>query len=245
MKRPRSPSRRDRASLKAFLGRSERPEDMLSYGEMHGFLFTIASAPELVPPSEWFHEVFGSEEPGFADQDEAQRIFTAVTGVYNDIVHQVLSGTADLPADCALRRDVMANFDDDAPVAAWCRGFRHGHFWLEESWNELLPEEMQDELAAIVFSLAFFSEKSIATAVIEDATAPDASVERLAEGLRAEFPQTMKAYARLGRILYEAGLAEEEEGLVPSTVEVVLGRNDPCLCGSGRKFKKCCGRSVH
>jgi uncharacterized protein YecA (UPF0149 family) len=23
-----------------------------------------------------------------------------------------------------------------------------------------------------------------------------------------------------------------------------LGPNDPCICGSGRKFKKCCGRQV-
>jgi uncharacterized protein YchJ len=22
-----------------------------------------------------------------------------------------------------------------------------------------------------------------------------------------------------------------------------MGRNDPCLCGSGRKFKRCCGRT--
>ena len=23
-----------------------------------------------------------------------------------------------------------------------------------------------------------------------------------------------------------------------------IGRNDPCSCGSGKKFKKCCGRGV-
>ncbi|HUT75007.1 MAG TPA: SEC-C metal-binding domain-containing protein [Armatimonadota bacterium] len=23
-----------------------------------------------------------------------------------------------------------------------------------------------------------------------------------------------------------------------------VGRNDPCPCGSGRKYKKCCGRSA-
>ncbi len=23
-----------------------------------------------------------------------------------------------------------------------------------------------------------------------------------------------------------------------------VGRNDPCPCGSGKKFKKCCGRTV-
>ena len=24
--------------------------------------------------------------------------------------------------------------------------------------------------------------------------------------------------------------------------EIKIGRNDPCICGSGKKYKKCCGR---
>ena len=28
---------------------------------------------------------------------------------------------------------------------------------------------------------------------------------------------------------------------VPVTAPPRVGRNDPCLCGSGKKFKKCCG----
>lgn len=27
-------------------------------------------------------------------------------------------------------------------------------------------------------------------------------------------------------------------------VTLEAGRNDPCPCGSGKKFKKCCGRSI-
>ncbi|MAA54468.1 MAG: zinc chelation protein SecC [Porticoccaceae bacterium] len=23
-----------------------------------------------------------------------------------------------------------------------------------------------------------------------------------------------------------------------------IGRNDPCVCGNGRKFKKCCGKKL-
>ena len=23
-----------------------------------------------------------------------------------------------------------------------------------------------------------------------------------------------------------------------------IGRNDPCICGSGKKFKKCCGKDL-
>ena len=29
---------------------------------------------------------------------------------------------------------------------------------------------------------------------------------------------------------------------IPPDPEKNLGRNDPCLCGSGKKLKKCCGR---
>ncbi|GAB5560728.1 MAG: YchJ family protein [Synoicihabitans sp.] len=32
------------------------------------------------------------------------------------------------------------------------------------------------------------------------------------------------------------------EGPAPIKKEPKVGRNDPCPCGSGKKFKKCCGR---
>jgi uncharacterized protein YecA (UPF0149 family) len=28
----------------------------------------------------------------------------------------------------------------------------------------------------------------------------------------------------------------------PKTAGKTVGRNDPCPCGSGKKFKKCCGK---
>jgi predicted aspartyl protease len=31
-------------------------------------------------------------------------------------------------------------------------------------------------------------------------------------------------------------------GKIPQTVPPRIGRNDPCPCGSGKKFKKCCGK---
>jgi len=39
---------------------------------------------------------------------------------------------------------------------------------------------------------------------------------------------------------------EDGEQILPSTVKREVpktGRNDPCPCGSGKKFKKCCGKS--
>jgi SEC-C motif-containing protein len=36
----------------------------------------------------------------------------------------------------------------------------------------------------------------------------------------------------------------EEISGPPVRVEKLPGRNDPCTCGSGKKFKKCCGRAA-
>ena len=33
---------------------------------------------------------------------------------------------------------------------------------------------------------------------------------------------------------------DDESEILPITTTVKIGRNDPCPCGSGKKFKKCC-----
>ena len=38
------------------------------------------------------------------------------------------------------------------------------------------------------------------------------------------------------------GSGEEDQVTAPIHSDEQVGRNDPCPCGSGRKFKKCCGR---
>ncbi len=46
-----------------------------------------------------------------------------------------------------------------------------------------------------------------------------------------------------GRMFVGAGGAGGgEERRVPVRREKKVGRNEPCPCGSGKKYKKCCGR---
>jgi SWIM/SEC-C metal-binding protein len=44
----------------------------------------------------------------------------------------------------------------------------------------------------------------------------------------------------------EEDLSDLERKLVPPTEfrEMKVGRNDPCWCDSGKKYKKCCGSAV-
>ena len=48
---------------------------------------------------------------------------------------------------------------------------------------------------------------------------------------------------------HEAELKAEQANGVPKVETVVhegprIGRNDPCPCGSGKKYKKCCGKDL-
>jgi len=55
------------------------------------------------------------------------------------------------------------------------------------------------------------------------------------------------AYMKLIYISYETGDpdgAERYERLLKALEAKKVGRNDPCPCGSGKKYKKCCGRDV-
>jgi uncharacterized protein YchJ len=48
----------------------------------------------------------------------------------------------------------------------------------------------------------------------------------------------MRAYVELGQSIYEARLEYES---IHEPTGTKVGRNEPCTCGSGKKYKKCCG----
>ena len=53
-----------------------------------------------------------------------------------------------------------------------------------------------------------------------------------------------KAKAKQKRLLHAS--AKDQQAPVVTTVKrdkPKIGRNDPCPCGSGKKYKKCCGRN--
>ena len=59
-----------------------------------------------------------------------------------------------------------------------------------------------------------------------------------ADGVDLNSPRAMKKWVKE----HEKELKQEQQGKVETVVkEKEPGRNDPCPCGSGKKYKKCCG----
>jgi uncharacterized protein YecA (UPF0149 family) len=58
------------------------------------------------------------------------------------------------------------------------------------------------------------------------------------------FPDALASHAHIGRSILEA-ILEHESDDKKQVVSSKIGRNEPCPCGSGKKYKKCCGGSRH
>ena len=187
--------------LERFLGHPSRPAGTLRYHELKGFLFSVVSAPELIPPSEWLPIIFGDEEAGYTTLAEAKEVMGQIMALYNTINAAVLDPPTLLPGDCPLRHDVLANFADEAPIAQWSRGFLHGYQWLEELWDVELPEEVDEEFHATFMALTFFASQQTAENFV--AETEEHSLDTLAEAMVQVFPEAVASFVRIGRSIHE------------------------------------------
>lgn len=241
MRSIQSLTRRRRGELKRFLARPGHPKGTLSYHEAQGFFFVLAWAPALVPPSDWISRIFGGGEPLLESSEDSAKMLGNLMALYNESALGDRITAPRLPRDCTFRDDVMANLEPDAPISQWSRGFATGHVWLEEGWDSSAREGWDEQLNAVVTTLSFFCSRSVAESLAESSTKPDTTVERLAGSFRDVFSDAMAAYADMSEALANPFSQSREEEAAPAPP----GRNAPCPCGSGRKYKKCCGAHVH
>jgi uncharacterized protein len=239
----------DTTALKDFLDSSNRPDDTLRFHELQGFLFAITSSPETISPSEWIPMISNDEDPCYGDEGEAQQVLNQIMTLHNEVNTSVLERSETLPVGCDFKTDVFANFDEQASILQWSRGFTIGHDWLSEVWEEYLLEEMDEDCGATVMVLSFFSSRQLAEAYHAETkqsgnNEPGKSFEQFAEKVRELFPAALSAYAHLGRTIFEVLMEDAARDAQPAQ-HTKIGRNDQCPCGSGKKYKKCCAGNLH
>jgi len=222
----------DLEALEAFLMCDRAPADSMMLSDLDGFLTGIAIGPELVPPSEWLPMIWGGHTPEFIDHDEAAAIRDTIMARYHEIVLQI----ADERCEPILWVD-----RDGTPIGfAWADGSLQAIMLRADAWEKLLTSE---HVAFLLPILALCSDEA-------GQSLPGLSPEqddRLMDEAADLIPKCVIEIAAFWRgkslrpisMSPVAGLTAE-----PMRATTKVGRNEPCPCSSGKKFKKCCGKSV-
>ena len=150
---------------------------------------------------------------------------------YHPEVMDIRGVMADMPPE---ERAAFAKEDLPAFAQVWALGF----MFAVESW----PDEWatpRDKDAAKWLDGAL---QAIVAMTEDDAGAPEVS-PLSEEGTPSTSIARLNAFGEAIWAVYDLRELWKTIGPKVETIrkEAVPGRNDPCLCGSGKKYKKCCG----
>lgn len=209
---------------------------VLDYQMLQGFLFAVACSPESVEPSEWFELVWLNEEPQFDTEDEAKHFFGLLRHVFTDIEQAIERGRY-LPMSCP------GTILEQQNLARWSEGFLFAHLYLEELWDMALADLASDELDEAVNTVFNLSRTFVE--IFQDVQlsfdGEVDGVEMTREQLQNAyqwFDESLSLYAKVALLWEEFNTVMDAEQLFLALEPV--GRDEPCPCGSGEIFAKCC-----
>ena len=182
-----------------------------------GFIAAIAVSPEDVPFSTWAEPLFGDDAP---PQDEIEQAL--------DRLRNLLAIAPDEYSPLYCRSD--ENFAEFGLLYA--AGFMAGMPAANVAWVKRMRDADYWDAIEPFATLAMQHEDFTATLPAPFARPEPLSADEIEECLDM-LPDCVTA-------LYRLRLANMAKPFRHATAQP--GRNDPCTCGSGKKYKKCCGR---
>ena len=203
---------------------SLNPEESMTLEELDGFFAALACCTEQVPMDEYLPLVIGLDEdadvPASAEIGELRKLLEIH---WLAVVGQLYEAQGFAPV---LSYDEQGN----AQGNAWAIGFLRGMAMRPDAWTALDDDEDAVDILDPMMRLAEEIEPGDG-----QPGEPIPEAER-AGVIEAMFDSVMD--------IHEFFRVQRERKLAPPTQRRTggkVGRNDPCPCGSGKKYKLCCG----
>jgi yecA family protein len=198
-----------------------KDEGVLNVSELDGLMTAVASGPVMVQPSQWMPKIWGDFPPAWYDEQEFQTVMSLFMRHMNSITTLLMEQPGDFEPmfeECIVKGETHTIVDE------WCEGYMRGVALALEQW-EMDTIEMKVLLAPIK---AFQVEES----PITDDKFSEQEINKL-----------QKAITPNAREIHAYWLARRATHSPTTTFkhnQPKVGRNDPCPCGSGKKYKQCC-----
>ena len=209
--------------------------DGMTIAELNGYVAALMVCPEMILPSEWLPGVWGGEHE-FADVDEAEAKIAVVMEHYNRIAREL----AEHPEDYAPVLEIDPN-SGETLWEPWIDGFERAMRRRPDAWEEIALSDDEEASASVSMIVAlndFYFGRLELTEEAED------ELDRMAPGLIPEFVRNLNAWTKSRQIGKRGGgdtgfrAGFDRDG--PPAFGRKVGRNEPCPCSSGRKYKRCC-----
>ena len=202
-----------------YLLRYGHDDSILDVSELDGYFAALACAPDTILPSTWMTAIWGGIEqaPDWQDKQEIDAFTHAVFALYNQVMQNMNEGNYE-----ALFLEREASGKTHTIVDEWCEGFLRGiKFWGPlATADAALTEECMQGIKLFATDAGFTQLDNMSEdEVVARQQLIEPAVRRLFQHFFAQRKQVMAPYVR------------ESHN---------IGRNDPCPCGSGKKYKRCC-----
>ena len=201
-------------------------EEAMPLDMLQGMLCAVASAPDLIPPSRWLIVALG-DSPGYGTPEQAQEILDLVMRFYAQTVQELDDGGG-------ITLFVFPDEEGEDDLGTWCEGYLEGVLLSEADWYE---HGEQEEVEELLFPFMLLSGRMREAAEEAGDSVPSLDEERemrrQTAGSMGDSVMAVYAYWLDKRISHAPIRRDGPK----------VGRNDPCPCGSGKKYKSCHGSS--
>lgn len=213
----------DLKHLENLLMDESHPNERLPVEAVDGLIASIFCGPRQPKKEDWLPIVWKGELP--ADNEPlVQEIHDAVMKLYSETYYWITREQQYIPA--FMSQNFAEEADRILAAQLWCVGFLQGNHFHGDHWQSGLPEHLRYAMSPML--VVGMSDTSLKESGLLQ---PDDDHDAIRKELIESLPSAVS-------VLYKHWHPEKAS-------EAKIGRNEPCPCGSGRKYKKCCGATAN
>jgi uncharacterized protein len=219
----------------------ELGEGAMVFEELDGFIAGVLVCPETIPPGEWFARAVGlsrSTPSPFVNLDHANAVLDLVMEYYDDV-----ATTLERHPERYQPRHVVDDVDGAVIWELWIDGFAAAVDLRPKAWEQVLdaggvPEVAMAAMMALI-EIVHAQERPREEDLSEQGLIAAEGAKVLSGNALRVIQHSIITLHTHRRATYQPLSFADQPN--PFAHAPKIGRNDPCPCGSGKKYKRCCG----
>ena len=209
-----------RSRLMELLDNKSEAHNTMRCDEVQGFMMALLSGPDALNPTNWLPEILGEESLFDAkERTEIERLVMAMAADMRMKLNEKI-----LP-DLWFYEDEAGNPD----FYTWCNAYLYALDIVPTDWFEAVDQEEFEDLFYPIMALGGIYDDEENGEVILHLN------EKELTQLESDLPHVLLDIYWYWQAIINKPQTVRREG-------EKVGRNDPCPCGSGKKYKACCGK---